>query len=59
MNSNGQADFQHRTYPTGGVFMEERFYSFAELRKLLEAETHLKAHLVQAMGVGMEKAQEK
>ena len=61
MNDNGQADFQYQTYPLGGVFMEQRFYSYGELRKLLEelleAEKHYKLHLEKAMGIG--KAQEK
>ena len=54
MNSNGQADFQYQTYPLGGVFMEQRFYSYGELRKLLEAEKHYKLHLEKAMGIGKE-----
>jgi hypothetical protein len=62
MNSNGQADFQYQTYPTGGVFMEERFYSFTELRSLLKAEEIMNRHAQAALGMTREqirKAQEK
>jgi hypothetical protein len=62
MNSNGQADFQYQTYPTGGVFMEERFYSFTELRSLLKAEEIMNRHAQASLGMTREqirKAQEK
>lgn len=62
MNSNGQADFRHQTYSTGGVYMEERFYSFAELRELLKAEEIMNRHAQSALGMTREqirKAQEK
>jgi hypothetical protein len=62
MNANGQADYRHQTYPTGGVFMEERFYSFAELRELLKAEEIMNRHAQSALGMTKEqirKAQEK
>jgi hypothetical protein len=44
------SEFIYETYPTGGVFMEERFYTFAELRDLLKAEEIMNRHLQQAMG---------
>lgn len=44
------SEFIYETYPTGGVFMEERFYTFAELRDLLKAEEIMNRHLQKAMG---------
>lgn len=44
------SELEHKIYGTGGVVLEARFYSFEELRKILEVEERLNKHLEQAMG---------
>ena len=44
-----QTDLTYTTYPTGGVIMEARFYSFNELRDLLSMAEQMNAHIEKAM----------
>lgn len=53
-----QDKYTYETHGIGGVYMEERFYSYDELRKLLSTEEILAKHLRKAISA-VKKANEK
>ena len=53
-----QDKYTYETHGIGGVYMEERFYSYDELQQLLSTKEILAKHLRQSIGA-VKKAQEK
>ena len=45
----GGQKYDVKRYGTGGVVLEARFYTFEELRQILQVEERMNRHLEQAM----------